>query len=639
MIAELGLAALIGALMLCLLLATSIRFHDIRQHRLTPGIFFCISLALYCLIYSFAASDFSVLTVYSNSHTEKPLLYKITGTWGNHEGSMLLWVWALAGLSFAYHWQNRAKLDQAYPRAVLGLLGVIIAGFLSFILFTSNPFARLYPPPWQGLGLNPLLQDIGLAIHPPLLYIGYVGFAIVSAQAVAILLVRGEVGSAFAQAMRPWALLAWGFLTFGIGMGSWWAYRELGWGGWWFWDPVENISLLPWLSGTALIHCLIVLSRRAVLQNWTLLLAIFTFTFSLLGTFLVRSGVLTSVHSFASDPARGLFILAFVSLITLYSLWLYAKRYPASTAPDFKPVSREGTILGNNLLLVVLCATVLLGIVYPLILQALKLPSVSVGAPYYEQVFIPVALALIALAGIGPILPWKQSSWVAIRRPVKLAAALFAVGGLVLIVSLKWDVGAWLAALAALLGIWMLAGSISYGLRLYRNSNVTLAQTGMLAAHVGLGMFVLAAAISTHFRATQEMVLAPGAVLEFAGYSIIAGELESLQERNYGVHRISLAFTSGHTKFTLYPESRFYPERGMETAEAAIHSTAGSDVYAAISPLPDPASTAATRQFALRLYYLPAMFWLWLGMALAGAGGLMASAGYFREAAVRLEKA
>jgi cytochrome c-type biogenesis protein CcmF len=643
MIAEIALALLVLAVFASLALvwngASGIVQSSDAQHirvakRAAIALFSLVTIAFLLLIYCYATSDFSVVNVYENSHTAKPFIYKITGTWGNHEGSMLLWVWVLTLFTAAYAVNTKESI--AYAPS-LRVLGVVSLGFLLFILFTSNPFERLIDVPIEGRDLNPLLQDIGLAMHPPLLYLGYVGFAIVFAIAVGALLAKQEIGAEWAQHVRPWALLAWAFLTAGIGLGSWWAYRELGWGGWWFWDPVENVSLLPWLAGTALIHCLLVLSKRPVLQNWTLLLAIFTFTCSLLGTFLVRSGLLTSVHSFASDPTRGLYVLAFIGVITGGSLWIYALRYPRPTAPDFLPLSREGGVLLNNLLLLTLCATVMLGIIYPLLMQVFNMPSVSVGAPYYNTVVVPVSLPLLVAAGLTPFLAWKQAKWRASRRMIKHAFFASALAS-VFAVILQWHslphlFALPIAAIAAACGVFMLGATISYGLRLHRSGSLTsTAPVGMLLAHAGLAVFVTAAAFASAGRIEIEQQLAVGSKMIVDGYEVQLASLTQEQKLNYIRHQAVVHFsaTDNSEAFTLYPETRFYPTRAMETAESSIHNGFGRDVYTAI------ATNANLRNIndynniiVLRVYLIPAIQWVWLGFAMTSLGGLIAAMGYF----------
>lgn len=656
MIAELASALLALAVFTCLILSgcgivAQRGGNDVillpLAKRLSLAVFALIGAAFLLLVTVYVQSDFSVANVLENSHTAKPLIYKITGSWGNHEGSMLLWVCLLSGFTAAYALTCRDSHSASHVQA-LALLGAVIAGFLLFVLLTSNPFARVLEPPAEGRDLNPLLQDIGLALHPPLLYLGYVGFAIVFASAVAALAAGQPIDSVWARRIRPWALLAWGFLTAGIGLGSWWAYRELGWGGWWFWDPVENISLLPWLAGTALVHCLLVLSQRPVLQNWTLLLAIFTFTFSLLGTFLVRSGLLTSVHSFASDPARGLYILAFIGTITGGSLWLYAARYPRAAEPDFTPVSREGGILLNNLLLATLCVTVLLGIIYPLLMQIFDLQAVSVGAPYYNTVVVPVALPLLLAAGIAPLLPWKCATWPLSLRALRrcsLAFLLVLVAAVVLFWPYLPDLSAMpMALFAGLAGIWMLGGAVAYGYRQRTTAGslrrIPLHSWGMFFSHGGLSIFVIAATFASSGRMEYEHVLHIGEKLSAAGYEIELAALEIQPYDNYIRQRAQLHVTSasGDESFTLYPESRFYPGRSMETSESSIHATARRDVYTAIATAADFSNskenknnTISTNPAILRFYVVPAMCWLWLGAALTSLGGFVASFGYFRR--------
>lgn len=643
-IAEAGLAALCLGFMASLLLAglalamrnSPASEQALPRIALLAGGAVVASFLLLCVAY--LLSDFSVANVYENSHTAKPLLYKLTGTWGNHEGSMLLWVMLLALFTLAYALRPNRHVQE--KSAVLGVLGGLIAGFTLFILLTSNPFIRLSPVPFEGKSLNPLLQDIGLALHPPLLYLGYVGFAVVFAQAVAALLSRQPIDTLWARQVRPWALLAWAFLTAGIGLGSWWAYRELGWGGWWFWDPVENISLLPWLSATALLHCLLILAKRSMLQNWTLLLAIFTFTFSLLGTFLVRSGLLTSVHSFASDPARGIYILGFITMVTGGSLWLYAVRYPRPAAPDFLPVSREGGIMVNNLLLVTLCVTVFLGIIYPILLQVFNLPSVSVGAPFYNRVVVPVGLPLLLLAGFAPFLAWKRSGWNASRRLLRhavFAALAIAVAAAVLFAaSLPALLHMPMAVLAAGCGIWLMAATVIYARKLYHaaNKRLTLAVTGMLLAHAGLGVFALAAALASAGRIETERQFTVGQTANLAGYEVELARLDVAQAENYTRTRATLYLThlSNGESLTLYPETRYYPVRQMETAESALHSSITGDVYTAIATAADLGdSNERHKMVTLRLYILPAIGWIWAGFIMVSLGGFAAAYGYFRE--------
>lgn len=605
--------------------------------RLSMAIFSLVSVALAILFHAYIQSDFSVANVYENSHSAKPLLYKITGAWGNHEGSMLLWLWILTAFSFSFSLKYKER--SGFYTGSLAVMACMSLGFLLFILLTSNPFKRLDPVPFEGKDLNPLLQDIGLAIHPPMLYLGYVGFSLVFALTVGALLSRTDIDSYWARTVRPWALLAWSFLTAGIGLGSWWAYRELGWGGWWFWDPVENISLLPWLSGTALIHCLLILCKRPVLKNWTLLLAILTCGLSLMGTFLVRSGLLTSVHSFASDPLRGIYVLSFTGLLIGGALWLYALRYPKPTAPDFIPISREGGILVNNVLLLTACATLFLGILYPILLQVFNLPSVSVGAPYYNQIILPLALPLVMLAGFGPMLGWKQSSLPILRRLAMRGLGIAIVLALALgfLQAGQWvAIGRHLLAMGGIMaGLWLVAGTLAYARREWQNrqGRLPLSYLGMMLAHGGLGIFVLATTFASAGRFEQEVLLRIGEPVQIAGYEIRLAHPRSDVVDNYQRLAVDLQFIGlqGQEGFTLRPESRFYTVRGTETAESAIHSQFRGDVYAAIAR---PPSTVNQDVLAviLRFYIIPAALWLWVGFIFTSLGGMLAAIGYFAAA-------
>lgn len=644
MIMELALSLLVLAALLALshglfgiydsFFAKTLSSSQLTQ-RLAVSVFLLVSCAFFLLIYAFAISDFSVANVYENSHTAKPLLYKITGTWGNHEGSMLLWLWMITGFSCAFGLAGRSAVGSKFYNASLAVLALINAGLLFFILFTSNPFARLDPVPFEGMDLNPLLQDVGLAFHPPLLYLGYVGFSLVFALTVGALLCKETIDSKWAKLVQPWALLSWAFLTFGIGLGSWWAYRELGWGGWWFWDPVENISLLPWLSGTALIHCLMVLGKRPILQNWTVLLSLLTFALSLIGTFLVRSGLLTSVHSFASDPARGTYILAFTTLLVGGSLWLYGLRYPKPSLPDFHIISRESSILVNNLLIVSFCATVFLGVIYPILLQVFGLPAVSVGAPYYNTILLPLALPLLTVAGISPFLSWKSANpklfleqckhTVMIVIPV---TALVAIGQSPFLKTL-WDMK--LALCCAIAGIILAAATIAYGLRLWRiqGQRISLTHSGIILAHGGLAVFAISASLATAGRMEWELPFSPGETQLVAGYEI---HLESIKKQTVDNYRSTQAIfdfagTDKQENFRLTPENRFYPSRRMETAEAAINSHLSRDIYTAISL---PSDQKNSDKILLRIYRIPLANGLWLGFIFTGFGGMIVAVGYFR---------
>ena len=585
-----------------------------------------VACAFAALTHAYVVSDFSVLNVANNSHSAKPLLYRITGVWGNHEGSMLLWalILALFGAAVAGFGGN---LPPPLRARVLAVQALIAVGFLSFTLFTSNPFERLEPPPADGGGLNPLLQDPGLAFHPPFLYLGYVGLSVAFAFAVAAL-IEGRVDAAWARWVRPWALAAWSFLTVGIALGSWWAYYELGWGGWWFWDPVENASFMPWLAATALLHSSLVCEKRDALKSWTALLAIVAFSLSLLGTFLVRSGVITSVHAFASDPARGVFILAFLVLVVGGSLTLYAVRAPRLRAGGlFAPVSREGGLLLNNLLLAVACATVLLGTLYPLAIDALGAGKVSVGAPYFNAVFVPIAAPLILLAGAGPLLSWKRADAAGVLDRLKWAGAAAAAAGLAVLFAA--DSGGALAALGIALAVWLAGaalhewaaragfGRAPLAQSLRRAAGLPRAAWGMTLAHSGVALVVAGITASSAWKTESFQTMRPGDAAAVAGYDFAFHGVERADGPNYAADRAHFTVTrNGRPVAELFPEKRVYTVSRTPTTEAAIHTTWLADLYAVLGD-PDGAGGWSTR-----LYHNPLVPWIWLGafvMALGGA--------------------
>jgi cytochrome c-type biogenesis protein CcmF len=581
-----------------------------------------VVLAFLALTQAFVTSDFSVLLVADNSHSAKPLLYKISGVWGNHEGSMLLWalILSLFGAAVAIFGTNLPDTLRARVLAVQALIGV---GFLAFILFTSNPFARLANPPFDGNGLNPLLQDPGLAFHPPILYLGYVGFSVTYAFAIAALL-EGRVDVAWARWVRPWTLAAWCFLTLGIALGSWWAYYILGWGGFWFWDPVENASLMPWLAGTALLHSAIVVEKRDALRSWTVLLAVLAFSLSLLGTFLVRSGVLTSVHAFAQDPARGMFILVFLLVVTGGGLALYAWRAPdLQPGGLFQPLSREGALILNNLLLCTLAATVLLGTLYPLFLDLVSGDKVSVGPPFFNATFVPVALALFAALCVGPYLGWKRAElWPAL---VRLRAA-FAVAVVAMIVAaVAVDGRASLAALAFGFGVWLIAGSLSEFLGRLRRTGWRLpprAAIGMTISHAALGVVVLGAVATAAWHTEVIATLKPGGTVAFGRYTATLQKVEAVKGPNYAAERATIVLTApgaaGGTPFAVMtPERRLFTVQQRQVAETSIHTNLLRDLYATLG------EGDAEHGWVVRLYENPLAPWIWLGAALCALGGFV----------------
>ena len=589
---------------------------------------FLVVFSFCALTHAYVTSDFSVVNVVANSHSAKPLLYKITGVWGNHEGSMLLWILILAlfGSAVAVFGSN---LPPSLRARVLGVQAWISIGFMLFTLFTSNPFERVFPAPLDGEDLNPLLQDPGLAFHPPMLYAGYVGFSIAFSFAIAAL-IEGKVDAAWARWVRPWTLLAWAFLTGGIALGSWWAYYELGWGGWWFWDPVENVSFMPWLLGTALLHSAIVVEKRNALKVWTILLAILTFSLSLIGTFIVRSGLLTSVHAFATDPERGFFILVLLALAVGGSLTLFAVRAPALKAGGlFSPISREGGMVINNLLLAAACATVFLGTLYPLFLEMLTdgEQKVSVGPPFFNATFVPLMVPLVFLMAVGPMLPWKRGDLAGALARLKLAAvAAVAAAALAYYLSS----GGPLLALAAVgLAAWLFVGALvewADRVKLFRTSpadswrrarNLPRAAHGMTLAHSGLAI-VMAGAIGSSVWKTEVVTnLKPGESLQIAGYSLLFEGVGKLEGPNYQAERGRFSVTrDGAEIAVLFPEKRVYQVRAMPTTEAAIRTTWLADLYAVLG------DSDGQGGWTVRVYHEPLVPWLWLGCLVMVAGGL-----------------
>jgi len=587
--------------------------------------FLFIALSFAALTYSFVTSDFSLKVVASNSHTLKPMLYKISGVWGNHEGSMLMWVLILAiyGAAIAAFGNN---LRPSLKVRVLGVQALLAVSFLLFILLTSNPFDRLQPAPIDGNDLNPLLQDPGLAFHPPLLYLGYVGFSITFSFAVAALL-EGRVDAAWARWVRPWTLAAWGFLTGGIVLGSWWAYYELGWGGWWFWDPVENASFMPWLAGTALLHSAIVSEKRDTLKSWTIFLAIIAFAFSLLGTFLVRSGVLTSVHAFASDPDRGVFILAILVISIGTAFALYAWRGPSLEGTGlFQPVSREGGLLLNNFLLTVAAFSVLLGTLYPLFVDVLELGKVSVGAPYFNSVFVPMMIPMILVMGVAPFLSWKRGDGTGALNRLKIAGAIALLGGIG--VWLAIDRASIFAAFGIALAIWLFAATLTElagRIHLFkvpvseswrRLMRQPRASWGMTLAHAGIALGVAGMTASSAWQVEKVQAMKPGQSVEVSGYTFTLIDAREVPGPNYQALRGTFEVKSGSSILRLQPEKRVYTVSRQPTTEAAIHPTFLGDIYAVIG---DPDGQGG---YVTRLYFNPLVPWMWVGamIMVLGAG-------------------
>ncbi|MEM8843779.1 MAG: heme lyase CcmF/NrfE family subunit [Pseudomonadota bacterium] len=591
------------------------------------GQFLFILVSYVCLTYSFVVSDFSVLYVAGNSNTNLPFYYKMSAVWGAHEGSLLLWVLTLAGWGFAVSIFSKSLPEDILAR-VLAVMGMISIGFLLFTLLTSNPFDRLFPAAVEGRDLNPLLQDPGLIIHPPLLYMGYVGFSVAFAFAVAALL-TGKLDSAWVRWSRPWANAAWVFLTLGIALGSWWAYQELGWGGWWFWDPVENASFMPWLVGTALIHSLAVTEKRSAFKSWTVLLSILAFSLSLLGTFLVRSGVLVSVHSFASDPARGLYILIFLAIVVGSSLSLYAWRANQfKSTGNFDVVSKETMLLINNVLLIVAMLTILIGTLYPLFLDALSLPKLSVGPPYFDAVFVPLMLPLILLMGIGPIAKWRKVTFKELFEKLKFIFLIAFALGIILPLAIYGN-----ATIMTMIGIaaacWAILTSFYALARIVKKrdastslfkaiSKIPVAMMGMAVAHIGIGVFILGVVFTSSFSTEKEIAVKFGEPVELAGYTFRLQNVTPVKGPNYDAARGHVYVTKNDEPVViLYPEKRVYEVQRNPMTEASIQSTAFRDLYVALG------EAVSQNEWGLRVYYRPFVQWIWMGTLLMAIGGIL----------------
>jgi cytochrome c-type biogenesis protein CcmF len=579
--------------------------------------FLLIAVSFVCLGWGFYVNDFSVSYVAQHSNSLLPTLYRLAAVWGGHEGSLLLWVFMLAGWTIAVALFSR-QLPEAMVARVLGVLGLVSVGLLAFILLTSNPFDRLLPAAGDGRDLNPLLQDPGLVFHPPMLYMGYVGFAVAFAFAIAALL-AGQLDAAWARWSRPWTIAAWIFLTLGIALGSWWAYYELGWGGWWFWDPVENASFMPWLVGTALIHSLAVTEKRGSFKNWTVLLAIAAFSLSLLGTFLVRSGVLTSVHAFASDPRRGVFILALLAAVVGSSLTLFAWRAPkVSLGGAFALISRETALLVNNVLLVVAAGTVLLGTLYPLLIDALNLGKLSVGPPYFNAVFVPIMVPLLFLMAAGPIARWKHADLKQIGMRLRVAAVIAIVAG----IGLPFLAGPWspLVALGLLAAVWIVASTAMQIVERLKTGSAPASFWGMHIAHLGIAVFVVGVTMVGGYQEEKDVRMAPGDTVSIGKYNFAFIGIREAQGPNYTafVGDVDLS-VDGRIVKRMNPEKRNYATSSMPMTEAAIDSGLTRDVYVSLGePLPDGA-------WAIRVYYKPFVDWIWFGCLLMALGGLIAA--------------
>ena len=635
MVPEIGQFALILALLLALTQATLPLIGAARGNRSWIAVaapagqaqFIFVAIAFCCLGYSFITNDFSVLNVATNSNSQLPLHYRLAATWGSHEGSLLLWTLMLGLWTVAVSLFSRHLPDEMVAR-VLSVMGVVSVGFLLFMLLTSNPFARLVPAAPDGRDLNPLLQDPAMVVHPPMLYMGYVGFSVAFAFAISAL-ISGRLDATWARWSRPWTTVAWMFLTCGIALGSFWAYYELGWGGWWFWDPVENASFMPWLVGTALIHSLAVTEKRGGFKSWTVLLAIATFSLSLLGTFLVRSGVLTSVHAFATDPKRGIFILVFLAFVIGGSLLLYAWRAKhVGLGGKFDVVSRESLLLSNNVLLAVAAGSVLLGTLYPLVIDALGMGKLSVGPPYFNSVFVPLMVPAVFLMGIGPIARWKKASlpelavrlrWAFLASAATALLLPFILGQWKPLVSLGLMLALWIVTTAAL-NIWervkITSGQLSVFQKLKTQSR---SYYGMQLAHLGVAVFIVGITLVTGYQSEQDVrmdvddtVNAGGYVFRFNGVTDVAGP-------NYRAARAEIEVSrNGKIVNTMYPEKRSYTASGNVMTETAIDTGLFRDLYLSLG---EPVSGGA---WSVRVYYKPFVDWIWGGAVLMAMGGGLA---------------
>src|ERR671919_786004 len=635
MVPEIGQFALIVALLLAVTQATLPLVGASRGNRTWVALaiptgqaqFVFVTIAFGCLAYSFITNDFSVLNVATNSNSQLPLHYRLAATWGSHEGSLLLWTFMLALWTVAVSLFSRHLPEEMVAR-VISVMGIISVGFLLFMLLTSNPFTRLFPVPPDGRDLNPLLQDPGMVAHPPMLYMGYVGFSVAFAFAIAAL-IGGRLDATWARWSRPWTTVAWMFLTCGIALGSFWAYYELGWGGWWFWDPVENASFMPWLVGTALIHSLAVTEKRGGFKSWTVLLAISAFSLSLLGTFLVRSGVLTSVHAFATDPKRGIFILTFLVLVIGGSLFLYAIRAKqVGVGGKFDVISRESLLLSNNVLLTVAAASVLLGTLYPLLVDALGGSKLSVGPPYFNLVFVPLMAPAMFLMGIGPLARWKKSSLPDLVTRLRWAFVISVVSALTLpFLFGQWK---WLVSVGLLLAIWIVTTAL---VNLWERVRVSSGQLttfqklrmqsrsyyAMQVAHLGVAVFVVGVAMVTGYQLEQDVRMQRGDTVQAGGYEFKFNGTTNVTGPNYVAAQAEVIVSrNGKEMERMYPEKRNYTARGDVMTETAIDSGLFRDLYVSLG---EPVGQGA---WSVRVYYKPFVGWIWGGALLMALGGGLA---------------
>ncbi len=633
MIAELGNYALALSLAVAVLLSVlplwgaekgNVQMMSLARP-MTYGLFLSLTVAFIALFYLFAVNDFSVQYVVNNSNTKLPLHYRLSAVWGSHEGSLLLWIWLLTLWSAAVALFSKQLPQEAVAR-VLGIMGIVTIGFLLFVLFTSNPFDRTFPDfPVDGRELNPLLQDVGLIFHPPLLYMGYVGFSVAFAFSIASLM-TGRLDTAWARWSRPWTMAAWVFLTLGIVLGSWWAYYELGWGGWWFWDPVENASLMPWLAGTALLHSLAVTEKRGSFKAWTVLLAIMAFSLCLLGTFLVRSGILVSVHAFASDPTRGLYILAYLIVVIGGSLALYAyKGNQIRSRDNAERYSRETMLLLNNILLMSALAVVFLGTLLPLVHKQIGLGTISVGAPFFDQMFLIIMTPFALLLGIGPLVKWRRDQFSAIRKPVIVSVVIMLIAGFVLpyVLQDKLTVssvlGVMMATIITLLSLYELQQRATHRSGFFNGlSKLSRSHWGMFLAHLGVAMMVWGIAFSQNYSVERDVRMNVGDSVQIAGYDYTFRGITNADGPNYAGGKAQVDISkNGKLETTLFAEKRFYTVSKMTMTEAAIDWGFSRDLYVALGESLNDGS------WALRLYYKPFIRWIWFGGVFMALGGLL----------------
>ena len=627
MIPEIGQIALIIAFALALLQAiipmAGAQLNNARWINFAApaarGQFVFVGIAYLCLTYSFLVDDFSVLYAASTSNSQLPLIYKIAGVWGAHEGSLLLWALLLSGWTVVVSVFSKS-IPKIMLARVLSVMGMVSIGFISFMLFTSNPFIRLFPAPVDGRSLNPLLQDPGLAIHPPMLYMGYVGFSVAFAFAIAAM-IDGKLDAAWARWVRPWTNIAWVFMTIGITLGSLWAYYELGWGGWWFWDPVENASLMPWLVGTALIHSLAVTEKRAAFKSWTVLLAIFSFSLSLLGTFLVRSGVITSVHAFATDPARGIFILIFLLIVVGGSLVLFSFRAKSlRSVGKFSPVSREAGLLFNNVILVTMAGTVLLGTLYPLLLDALGIGKISVGPPYFNKVMVILAVPLYLMMGVGFFLRWKNDDLARIGKKIVIPLSLALVFAVVLPLLFAPEQQG-LTFIGLLLASWIALASLLWLLNTTSSPFKLPASTwGAVIAHIGMAVTITGITLTSVYSHEKDVRLAPEESYTVSDYTFKFIGVKEIQRDNYVAYQGTIeASELGQYVAIMRPEKRTYDQSSMPMTEAAIDAGIFRDLFVALG---EPLGSGS---WSLRIYHKPFVRWIWIGAMMMAFGGFLAA--------------